>query len=97
MDIKKGDVFVHFKGNVYVVEGFSKDEENRDTQRVLYKDLFSNDLLDQDSNARKTSIFLGNVVRNGKTIKRFYQVHSINEMLKYREYCLSNAKNWNVS
>ena len=67
-EINIGDVFRHFKGNVYKVIALARDCEDL-SEVVVYQNV---DKL--DTWVRPLDNFLETVTRNGKTFKRFEKI-----------------------
>lgn len=84
MIVEPGDIYKHFKGNLYVIVGKSKCTETEETL-VLYAEIIDLDelcLVDHsllwDKHplwSRPEKMFLDNVSRGGKTFPRFERLN----------------------
>lgn len=64
-DVRKGDVFRHFKGNMYEVVAIARDCEDL-KEIVVYRNIDKGDVW-----TRPLDNFLETVTRDGKTFYRF--------------------------
>ncbi len=68
MDVKVGEVYRHFKGNVYKVIAIAKDCENL-ADMVVYQNVEKGDIW-----VRELGNFTETINRDGKNIKRFMKI-----------------------
>lgn len=66
--ILEGNLYIHFKGDLYFCMGLAKHSETGE-ELVIYKSCS-----DQSVWARPADMFLGKVTRDGKTVSRFSPV-----------------------
>ena len=64
-----GRAFRHFKGNLYLLEGFAKDSETLE-EMVVYRALYG----ERGLWVRPAKMFFETIERDGRTLKRFEPV-----------------------
>lgn len=74
-NIKVGETYKHFKGNLYKVIGVARNSEDPNSEYVIYKALYhSDEWPDGQLWTRPLKMFLEKITREGKTFYRFEEV-----------------------